>query len=125
MVLFPSIVRVCTLLTLVPPLQPISGPCDITVYPCEWRIAMPSSLMQVEIILSYLISIIVFTFCYDINSRWYFSNRNRVNECWRVWVLIQDVHHASLSSPSQTGCIMHSVTEKLDYCVHFKGLYER
>ena len=31
------------------PLQPISGPCSIEImYPREWRIAMPASLMQVE-----------------------------------------------------------------------------
>ena len=31
------------------PLQLISGPCSIEImYPCEWRIAIPASLMQVE-----------------------------------------------------------------------------
>ena len=31
------------------PLKPISGPCSIEImYPCEWRIAIPASLMRVE-----------------------------------------------------------------------------
>ena len=39
----------CAVPTRVHPLQSMSGPCSIeTMYPCEWRIAIPVSLMWVE-----------------------------------------------------------------------------
>ena len=30
------------------PLQPISGPCDVTIYPREWRSTIPASVMRVD-----------------------------------------------------------------------------